>query len=191
MLYKPNYCCNCGDMIERIDWNILTSRRFCSLCETEFVFVDWFTRASGVILVLLGFFGFGSYLSDVEKPLEIRSDKLARQQAGALNDQKSERRSTELRQLEREKSLKKKSEDFGKRKSKSPADVKEPEAGQVSSSGKGASRPRKVISEPIYYCGAETKKGSPCLRRVKGGGRCWQHKDRKAVLQKKDLVIKN
>ncbi|MEC5395654.1 DUF3157 family protein [Bergeyella sp. RCAD1439] len=25
------------------------------------------------------------------------------------------------------------------------------------------------------YCGAPTKKGGPCSRRVAGGGRCWQH----------------
>ncbi|WP_208810027.1 DUF3157 family protein [Riemerella anatipestifer] len=25
------------------------------------------------------------------------------------------------------------------------------------------------------YCGAPTKKGGPCSRRVSGGGRCWQH----------------
>lgn len=26
------------------------------------------------------------------------------------------------------------------------------------------------------YCGAPTKKGGACKRRVSGGGRCWQHK---------------
>lgn len=25
------------------------------------------------------------------------------------------------------------------------------------------------------YCGALTKKGTPCRRKVNGGGRCWQH----------------
>jgi hypothetical protein len=27
-------------------------------------------------------------------------------------------------------------------------------------------------------CGARTKSGRPCQRRVKGGGRCWQHRGR-------------
>lgn len=45
----------------------------------------------------------------------------------------------------------------------------------------------KVIrkSEPVYnnpgssgssYCGAPTQDGTPCKRKVSGGGRCWQHK---------------
>lgn len=29
--------------------------------------------------------------------------------------------------------------------------------------------------EPVYICGARTKKGTPCSRRVHGPVRCWQH----------------
>jgi len=32
-------------------------------------------------------------------------------------------------------------------------------------------------SKPVSgTCGAPTKKGGPCQRKVSGGGRCWQHK---------------
>lgn len=31
-------------------------------------------------------------------------------------------------------------------------------------------------AEEIYTCGARTKKGTPCSRRVHGPVRCWQHK---------------
>ncbi|HKG98652.1 MAG TPA: hypothetical protein VKA97_12595, partial [Pyrinomonadaceae bacterium] len=27
-------------------------------------------------------------------------------------------------------------------------------------------------------CGAPTKSGRPCRRKVKGGGYCWQHRDK-------------
>ena len=30
--------------------------------------------------------------------------------------------------------------------------------------------------EEVYICGARTKKGTPCSRRVHGPVRCWQHK---------------
>ncbi|ASZ12413.1 hypothetical protein CK934_16325 [Chitinophaga sp. MD30] len=30
-------------------------------------------------------------------------------------------------------------------------------------------------SSSVGYCGALTKKGTPCRRKVRGGGRCWQH----------------
>ena len=32
-------------------------------------------------------------------------------------------------------------------------------------------------TEAVYYCGAMTRKGTPCTRRVKTPGRCWQHAD--------------
>ncbi|HKP70095.1 MAG TPA: hypothetical protein VJV05_12480 [Pyrinomonadaceae bacterium] len=33
-------------------------------------------------------------------------------------------------------------------------------------------------TEAVYYCGAMTRKGTPCTRRVKTPGRCWQHSDK-------------
>jgi hypothetical protein len=33
-----------------------------------------------------------------------------------------------------------------------------------------------VTTEDVYICGRETKKGTPCSRRVHGPVRCWQHK---------------
>ena len=33
-----------------------------------------------------------------------------------------------------------------------------------------------ALDEPVYICGARTKKGTPCSRRVHGPVRCWQHK---------------
>jgi hypothetical protein len=32
--------------------------------------------------------------------------------------------------------------------------------------------------ESINVCGAPTKAGRPCRRKVRGGGYCWQHKDK-------------
>ena len=36
--------------------------------------------------------------------------------------------------------------------------------------------------EEVYICGARTKKGTPCSRRVHGPVRCWQHKGMPAML---------
>lgn len=44
--------------------------------------------------------------------------------------------------------------------------------------------------EQTYTCGARTKKGTPCSRRVHGPVRCWQHKGAKAMLPLEKLVIK-
>jgi hypothetical protein len=44
--------------------------------------------------------------------------------------------------------------------------------------------------EEVYLCGAETKKGTPCSRRVHGPVRCWQHKGARAMLPPEKLLIK-
>lgn len=44
--------------------------------------------------------------------------------------------------------------------------------------------------ETVYICGARTKKGTPCRRRVHvGGERCYQHKGRTAMVALEKLVI--
>ncbi|HEX2270458.1 MAG TPA: hypothetical protein VHH35_13015, partial [Pyrinomonadaceae bacterium] len=47
-----------------------------------------------------------------------------------------------------------------------------------------------VASEQLYICGARTKKGKPCSRRVHGPVRCWQHKGVPAMLPAEKLTIK-
>ena len=51
--------------------------------------------------------------------------------------------------------------------------------------------PQKIISAPVYFCGAKTKKGRPCSRKVKGGRRCWQHQGLKSMIPPKKLLIEN
>ncbi len=46
------------------------------------------------------------------------------------------------------------------------------------------------IIEQLYTCGARTKKGTPCSRRVHGPIRCWQHKGARAMLPQQKLQIK-
>jgi len=47
-----------------------------------------------------------------------------------------------------------------------------------------------VTIEQLYMCGARTKKGTPCSRRVHGPVRCWQHKGMPAMLPQEKLLIK-
>jgi hypothetical protein len=47
-----------------------------------------------------------------------------------------------------------------------------------------------ITVEQTYQCGARTKKGTPCSRRVHGPVRCWQHKGQKAMLPLEKLIIK-
>jgi len=47
-----------------------------------------------------------------------------------------------------------------------------------------------VAIEQTYICGARTKKGTPCSRRVHGPVRCWQHKGAAAMLPPEKLIVK-
>ena len=48
-----------------------------------------------------------------------------------------------------------------------------------------------AAEEEVYICGARTKKGTPCSRRVHGLVRCWQHKGMPAMLPPEKLIIKD
>ena len=53
------------------------------------------------------------------------------------------------------------------------------------------SAPSAIIEDDTYQCGARTKKGTPCSRRVHGPVRCWQHKGMPAMLPIDKLRIKD
>lgn len=43
--------------------------------------------------------------------------------------------------------------------------------------------------QPAYYCGARTQKGTPCMRRVRGATRCWQHEGKPPMMAQEKLLI--
>jgi hypothetical protein len=85
------------------------------------------------------------------------------------------------------------------RKSSSPLSDKEAGTSTLrspaSESGVNSTEPRTssptTVEEVIYLCGARTKKGTPCSRRVHGPVRCWQHKGMPAMLPPEKLLVKD
>ena len=47
-----------------------------------------------------------------------------------------------------------------------------------------------TVEEVVYICGARTKKGTPCARRVHSAVRCWQHKGSPAMLPPEKLIVR-
>lgn len=164
MFFKPNFCCNCGEKIKRAEWKILTSRRFCDVCEVEHKEHEWLPRAVVIASVLVGVFGIGSYLKSADQahvaPLKGRlsDDAVQKLAVGA----------------------------------KPPASIKQAEPVSPDREIKAANvaadlpvrasltrdriSPNSASGEPVFHCGAMTKKGKPCSRRIKTKGeRCWQH----------------
>jgi len=78
--------------------------------------------------------------------------------------------------------------DAARREGEAPAGAfarPEPAYGPDGTAGERPTDPAEVV----YVCGARTKKGTPCQRRVRGPGRCWQHRGMPAILPPSKLVV--
>ena len=153
LLYRPKFCSNCGERIERAEWRLWTSGRFCPVCEIEHKGRELLPKAVlGVasLIILAGGFSLisGSGRADVPRPAALRSS-LTTVQAAARPEEGP----------------------VASQPSPSPAVA----AAMPVSSPRAAPVKPLVAADAAYVCGAETKKGTPCSRRVKGNVRCWQH----------------
>ena len=167
MFFRPSFCANCGEKIERADWGIMTSRRFCQVCETEFKGQDMIPRAIVAGGVALAILGFGGYLrSGNATPPIVQTGQ-----------QRPQPRSTERPPTPAVQSL-----------PEVQSALVQPRtlAGNAFNS---APKAKPETEETAYHCGAETKKGTACTRRVKGNVRCFQHKGMPAMLPADKLRI--
>jgi len=151
MLYKPRFCCHCGDEIERLNWRFRDSRRFCDICETDYVLDDWASLISCVIFVI-AFITF--YPSDhrtsefTSGPVRMRTPETGKAAEGVGIARETESRPEELSGPQ----------EPGKSDSVSPPPI-----------------PKPTLDA---FCNVPTKKGTPCTRKVRKGERCWQHRDK-------------
>ena len=172
MPYKPKFCCQCGEKIERVKWTFRASRRFCELCETELGIYDWLPRVALIGGISLAMFGFGSFWMRPSKPLNVTPNQLI---------SSSQNVNKETVKLSNTNSQPLPPKSVGNQQPPVPQQNLTPKPATVLSSP-------EQPQETVYFCGAPTKKGTPCSRRVKGGGRCWQHIGQAAMLPDKKLV---
>ena len=190
MLYKPNFCCQCGEKIQRVDWNLRTSRRFCDLCQTEFTVYEWMPKIGLGIGLILGIFFIGSFFQASNKKENVFPVKHSNgsQQNRDLPDQKKNKQLAEIPNNQTQ---------IGNL-SATPSVQTQTNSHSAAVLNQDLERKKQAESiqsrqndkkEPVYFCGAETKKGTPCSRRVKGGGRCWQHEGKTAMLPENQLSV--
>ena len=168
MFYKPKFCCNCGEKIERADWRLFTSRRFCDVCEIEYKGNELIPRVIVGVAVFFGIFGIGSYF-------QARSTDLNR--GRRIDSEASGSKKDFVAQSQRQ-PMPSNTGSSGLEPAKNQSQDADPKSeGSVIAASKEQPKIRKTASdEPVYFCGAMTKKGKPCSRRVKSSGeRCWQH----------------
>lgn len=175
MLYQPTFCCNCGNKVDRTKWRPWTSGRFCENCETEFRKEEWLPTVFLLLIALVGgLYGFGSYLKTPEKPLALTSNRatnIAAEKTQNKNVQEVAAASNSVKTLQ-----------------PIPENANQNAAVKISVNHDKPKNLQNVADETVYFCGALTKKGMPCSRKVKGGGRCWQHTGQAAMLPKDKLV---
>ncbi len=165
MFYTPKYCSECGEKIARAERRFVESIQFCDLCKTERQVMHYLTLAAmalGPILVV-GYFvtlllparqiesrGFRANPASVAKPPAEQLKVTSEPQGPAPGSQINDR--------------------VG---SQSVSNVRS--VGTESDPTAMQKQAQEKVT-PIF-CGLPTKKGTPCTRRVKSPGPCWQHKD--------------
>jgi hypothetical protein len=153
MLYRPKFCSECGERIERAEWRLTTSRQYCDLCSTEHPIMNRIPLLSVAIcglLLIVGartafFGGAGDPQPLVSQP--VQNDSKAR----SLRSQPSNSKRHDVSEAALE----------------SRGNASNPAVERVTNKDEPV--------DAVYYCGAPTKKGTPCSRRVKTKGYCWQH----------------
>lgn len=126
-----------------------------------------------------GLFGFGSYLKTPEKPPALANNQFTASVSNKTQSVKNEQ-NTNVQNLPIKPTAQ---TNDGLQNHPNAGLLQKPEQQQIQ-----PENPQIVESEPVYFCGAQTKKGTPCTRKVKGGGRCWQHTGLPAILSKEKLV---
>ena len=179
MFYKPKYCCNCGEKIERVSPSFTDSRRFCDVCKHDFVVHRSWPLIFVALMTIFGVFGLGSYWRNAEKTPAPATRQLA---ATPSNTGKNPVNNASLISSN----------------SNAPAATTSANAQNNAPPSPNLTtgpRAKPAVSSPVFaeetvaFCGAPTKKGTPCSRRVRGGGRCWQHKGQEALLPPEKLAI--
>jgi hypothetical protein len=172
-MYKPNFCAECGGRVVRLRWRVWTSRRFCEGCAKRFRRGRVMRPLlASVVLAGAGFVA-GRALRSAPPPLVIeRSASNPPPLAAQLSTAGREANATNA----------------------SPATnasgaTNDARGERYGADGTETERPTDP-SEIVSMCGARTKKGTPCSRRVRGTGRCWQHRGKAAMLPASKLMVR-
>lgn len=167
-MYKPNFCAECGERVERSRWHLWTSRRFCPACARRFRRSQILTSLMAVVaLFSLGLI-IGRSLRPAPPPLIVERGQFPEAPATGASKAGAQARDEE---------------------SEPPSAAAPTSVPGYGPDGTATERPTDP-NETVSICGARTQKGTPCQRRVRGTGRCWQHKGLPAMLPPNKLIVK-
>jgi hypothetical protein len=176
MFFRPSFCANCGEKVERSDWGLFTSRRFCAVCESELKAQDLIPRIIVGLGLLAGILGVGSYLKSGNaepRVAALASQPVERGVAAAARDNLPANvvvPTPAPAQI-------------------APASNAIPQAKPSTALPAVAQIAKNTGPDVVYMCGAMTKKGTPCSRRVHGPVRCFQHQGMPPMVPQEKLRI--
>ncbi|HLL71208.1 MAG TPA: hypothetical protein VK363_07230 [Pyrinomonadaceae bacterium] len=177
-MYRPNFCAECGERITRLRWRAWTSRRFCDGCDRKKFRrgrIVWPLAACAALLGL-GYVG-GRAVRPAAPPLLIergasnfvpRASPIAAA-SGTASDVTNNATNNATNDA---------------------TNARDRNASAYGADGTEAERPTDP-AEVVSICGARTKRGTPCSRRVRGTGRCWQHRGKAAMLPAAKLIVRD
>lgn len=163
-MYRPNFCVECGERVMRARWRVWTSRRFCQACARRFRRGRLAAPLALSASLLSAGFLAGRQGRPAPPPLVVERGALSLAPIPARDTSRSDVEGARPERV---------------------APKPEPAYGPDGSPGERPTDPGEVVS----ICGARTKKGTPCQRRVRGTGRCWQHRGLPAMLPPSKLIV--
>lgn len=176
-LYKPNFCAECGEKIERESWHFWSSRRFCENCEPVYRMNRIFPAALAGTLLFFGGMFFGQIGQRYERQPAIVSTQSALSTISPVSAEKLPPAAP--KQLF---AANQASQDRNSAADQAPLqNLSPPETAKSQAPG---NLPAPQTPVAVYTCGARTQKGTPCSRRVRAfGTRCWQHFGKPSMLE--------
>ncbi len=179
-MYKPNFCSACGEQIVRDKWRIWTSRRFCQTCAPRFRKERIVAPVVAVAIISGASFAAARLALNFSKPapppliVERSNINRAMKEAGQTP--------APATAVSKESAL---SVDAEPQTMPAPNSNSGFTKARDGATGERITDPNEIVS----ICGARTQKGTPCSRRVRGTGRCWQHKGLPAMLPASKLIV--
>jgi hypothetical protein len=163
-MYRPNFCCECGERVESARRRVWAGGRFCDACVGRFGRKRFVAPLALCALLACSFFMLGRATRPAQPAAVFERGALDLSRLPAPDS---------TRRLD------------SKREGAAPGSKPEPAYGPDGTANERPTDPAEVV----YICGARTKKGTPCSRRVRGPGRCWQHRGMPAILPPSKLVV--
>jgi hypothetical protein len=162
-MYRPNFCAECAAKIVRLRWRPWTNRKFCERCSPRFAKEQMIRVViTGAALFLFGL-AVGRAARPPAPPLLIEHDQASPPLLTSTSQNLPNTTSGMATATD--------------------------ESGVNAGAG-DPSTSQSALTDVVYMCGARTKKGTPCTRRVHGPVRCWQHKGMPAMLPQDKLSVK-